>query len=87
MKTIYGARAPLYFIDNNTDILGGKWHMKGELTKLGRRQHYEIGLKKEKDILILSKKNIIQRKFKFLPQFLIDLSIVHNHNYWAYIII
>ena len=41
----HGARAPLYFIDNNTDMLGGKWHMKGELTKLGRRQHYEIGLK------------------------------------------
>ena len=41
----HGARAPLFFIDNNTDMLGGKWHMKGELTKLGRKQHYEIGLR------------------------------------------
>ena len=41
----HGARSPLYLIDNYTDMLGGKWHKKGELTELGRRQHYEIGLK------------------------------------------
>jgi hypothetical protein len=41
----HGARAPLFLIDNYTDMLGGKWHKKGELTALGRRQHYEVGLK------------------------------------------
>lgn len=40
----HGARSPL-FLDNNTDILGGKWPKGGELTNYGRKQHYEIGLK------------------------------------------
>ena len=41
----HGARAPLYLRDNHTDMLGGKWPIKGEITSLGRRQQYEIGLK------------------------------------------
>ena len=41
----HGARSPLYFKDNHTDMLGGKWPIKGEITSLGRRQQYEIGLK------------------------------------------
>ena len=44
----HGARAPLYLRDNNTDMLGGKWPIKGEITSLGRRQQYEIGLKNRK---------------------------------------
>ena len=34
----HGARAPLYLKQNNTDMLGGKWPIKGEITNLGRRQ-------------------------------------------------
>ena len=41
----HGARSPIYFKSNKTDMLGGKWHNKGELTYLGKRQQYEIGLK------------------------------------------
>ena len=42
----HGARAPLYLRkDNHTDMLGGKWSVSGELTDLGRKQHYELGLK------------------------------------------
>ena len=44
----HGARAPLYLKQNNTDMLGGKWPIKGEITNLGRRQQYEIGLKNRK---------------------------------------
>ena len=39
----HGARAPLYITDK-TDMLGGEWNAKGELTNNGRKQLYEIGL-------------------------------------------
>ena len=38
------ARAPLYTITDKTDMLGGEWNAKGELTNNGRKQLYEIGL-------------------------------------------
>ena len=42
----HGARSPIYLrSDNHTDMLGGKWPTFGELTNLGRKQHYELGLK------------------------------------------
>lgn len=41
----HGARSPLILKKNHTDLFGGYWTMPGELTELGRRQHYEIGLK------------------------------------------
>jgi len=44
----HGARSSLHLIDNYNDMLGGNWEGKGELTNLGRRQHYEIGLKTRK---------------------------------------
>ena len=44
----HGARASLHLIDDYNDMLGGNWEGKGELTNLGRRQHYEVGLKNRK---------------------------------------
>lgn len=44
----HGARASLYLIDDYNDMLGGNWPVKGELTKLGKRQLYEIGLRNRK---------------------------------------
>ena len=41
----HGARAPNFLIDKNTDMMGGKWLSKAELTNYGRKQHYKIGLK------------------------------------------
>ena len=42
----HGARAPMdKELQNNTDILGGKWNKKAELTSTGRKQHYMIGTK------------------------------------------
>ena len=38
----------MHLIDNYNDMLGGSWEGKGELTNLGKRQHYEIGLKTRK---------------------------------------
>ena len=45
----HGARAPMdKELHNNTDILGGKWNNKAELTSTGRKQHYMIGTKNKK---------------------------------------
>ena len=44
----HGARTPLFLLDRHEDMLGGKWVGKGLLTKLGMRQHYELGLKNRK---------------------------------------
>ena len=41
----HGARAPIYLDENQKDMFGGEWHNQGELTYLGRRQQYQIGLK------------------------------------------
>ena len=45
----HGVRAPMdKEFENNTDLLGGKWNQKAELTLTGRKQHYNIGLKNKK---------------------------------------
>ena len=45
----HGVRAPMdKEFDNNTDLLGGKWNQKAELTLTGRKQHFNIGLKNKK---------------------------------------
>ena len=44
----HGARSSVHLINDYNDMLGGNWEGKGELTNLGRRQHYEIGLKTRK---------------------------------------
>ena len=45
----HGVRAPMdKEFENDTDLLGGKWNQKAELTSTGRKQHYNIGLKNKK---------------------------------------
>ena len=44
----HGVRTPLYLIDNHRDMLGGKWLKDSMLTELGKKQHYEIGVKTKK---------------------------------------
>ncbi len=41
----HGARAPLDINDNNEDLLGVKWSNPGELTAVGQRMEYILGLK------------------------------------------
>ena len=48
LNSRHGARSPLFLLDDHEDMLGGKWIGKGLLTKKGRRQHYELGLKNRK---------------------------------------
>jgi hypothetical protein len=41
----HGARTPLGLNDNNEDVLGIKWSNPGELTDVGQRMEYILGLK------------------------------------------
>ncbi len=41
----HGARAPIQLYSNYTDIFGNKWEGPSELTEMGVKQHYLIGLR------------------------------------------
>lgn len=41
----HGARSPIFLINSTTDMMGGNWLLNGELTNLGKKQHYKLGLK------------------------------------------
>ena len=41
----HGARSPIFLINSTTDMIGGNWLLNGELTNLGKKQHFKIGLK------------------------------------------
>ena len=56
----HGARAPLELNENNEDILGEKWSNVGELTGIGQRMEYVLGLK--------NRYNYITNKYKFLSE-------------------
>ena len=59
----HGARGPTKLDDNYQDVLGEKWEGLGELTGVGERMHYLLGLRNRK-------KYIEQEKFlseKFEP--------------------
>ena len=44
----HGVRGPLILDDNYKDILGEKWTSLGELTGVGERMHYLLGLRNRK---------------------------------------
>ena len=44
----HGARAPLNINDEFIDKLGEKWTNTGELTGVGQRMHYLLGLRNRK---------------------------------------
>ena len=44
----HGARAPLDINDTFYDLLGEKWTNPGELTGIGQRMHYLLGLRNRK---------------------------------------
>ena len=41
----HGARAPMDLDDNYTDLVKEKWDNPGELTGIGQRMHYLLGLR------------------------------------------
>ena len=51
----HGARAPLNINDTFYDILGEKWTNPGELTAIGQRMHYLLGLRNRKKYIIEEK--------------------------------
>ena len=46
----HGARGPTELDDNFNDKLGEKWESLGELTGVGERMHYLLGLRNRKNI-------------------------------------
>ena len=51
----HGARAPLKLNDSYYDILGENWRNPGELTGVGQRMHYVLGLKNRKKYITQGK--------------------------------
>ena len=45
LQSRHGARAPLELNENNEDIVGEKWPFVGELTGVGQRMEYVLGLR------------------------------------------
>ena len=56
----HGARAPIELNENNDDLLKEKWSNVGELTGIGQRMEYVLGLK--------NRYNYITNKYKFLSE-------------------
>ena len=56
----HGARSPTKLDENGTDALGVKWSAPGELTAVGKRMHYLLGLR--------NRKRYINREDNFLSE-------------------
>ena len=57
----HGARAPMDIKDDFTDLLGEKWNNPGELTGIGQRMHYLLGLRNR--IRYIEKEKFLSDKF------------------------
>ena len=57
----HGARAPMDIKDDFTDLLGEKWNNPGELTGIGQRMHYLLGLRNR--IRYIEKEKFLSEKF------------------------
>ena len=57
----HGARAPLDVNDSFIDILGEKWTNPGELTGIGQRMHYLLGLRNR--IKCIKNEKLLSEKF------------------------
>ena len=57
----HGARAPMDIKDDFTDLLGEKWTNPGELTGIGQRMHYLLGLRNR--MRYIEKEKFLSEKF------------------------
>lgn len=57
----HGARAPMDIKDDFTDLLGEKWSNPGELTGIGQRMHYLLGLRNR--IRYIEKEKFLSDRF------------------------
>ena len=85
----HGARAPLAINDSFYDRFGEYWDNPGELTGVGQRMLYILGLK-NREKYILNKKNFYQKnlilmKFIYKVQIIIEQWKVVLHIYKDYI--
>ena len=48
LQSRHGARSPLNYYDNNKDFMGQNWTNSGELTGVGQRMEYILGLRNRK---------------------------------------
>ena len=61
LQSRHGARAPLNLFDGNKDILGEEWPNLGELTGIGKRMEYILGLRNRNRYIINN--NFLSKKF------------------------
>ena len=62
----HGARAPQKISDSYIDLVGEKWENPGELTGVGQRIHYILGLRNRKRYIeeyTFFHQNLIHMKF------------------------
>ena len=71
----HGARAPLDINDEFLDKLGEKWTNPGELTGVGQRMHYLLGLRNRKKYITGNEKFLSE---KFDPHEILIFSSNHN---------
>ena len=57
----HGARAPMDIKNDYTDLLGEKWTNPGELTGMGQRMHYLLGLRNR--MRYIEKEKFISEKY------------------------
>ena len=68
----HGARSPVKLNTNNIDLLGEKWFNPGELTAIGERMHYLLGLRNR--FRYINEKNFLSEKYNS-----IELEIVSTN--------
>ena len=61
LQSRHGARAPLELNENNEDIIGEKWQYVGELTGVGQRMEYILGLRNR--YIYITKKKFLSQKY------------------------
>ena len=61
LQSRHGARAPLVFNESNQDYLGQNWTNLGELTGIGQRMEYILGLRNR--IRYINKYGFLSKKF------------------------
>ena len=57
----HGARAPIFKSDSHTDYFGYKWESPSQLTPVGFRMHYILGLSNQ--YKYMEEKNFLSKKF------------------------